>query len=364
MPRAEQMVDATELFDHVINDLPLEGCFAERHPFTGRLEFVAPLGYAFEMGGEFHVSSETNDGSHLMNMPMESQGLRVKNMQVYPERYEDDDSYPYNWYEPPASFRGPRIAIFIDGLTYGDVIYPSQLEALRDQTTEVEISIVGPIDGSAEQGSGEYVWEDPPGSGMYRPDFYPSNQYYIHWEFEEALGKLGAIELKVIEDNSGPPSLKIVSSQRKPDEIWVPKGRGMTSDMFVSVMGMSGKKIPEEDLIEYMRHKRLNGDPLADDPLRHLKIIVANDKEVLLPVETLAEQAINRPKSPRSHAEAIAMQEQSLDEHFRRQRAEKLKGTLAVIKQPGPLADIVDAHAGENWLEEELDRQSRYNIAF
>lgn len=359
IPHEEELSGAAELFDAALKQLPLEGCRLERHFLTDRSEFVAPPGHIFEMTGEFMVWAESNDGHHLMNPPIESAAIRARYKRERPDLEEDDEIR--GWYEPPATFRGRSLTVSVNDVVYGGAFYPYQLRELRNAPPRIEVRVVGPTDADSWPRYDEFVWEDPPGSGMYSMESYPTTNHNIFWEFGEAVGTIGKMGIAQVLDDSSPAEIKIPRTRDQDDTyLWVPHGPRITREMMARTLNSAGHQVTEEQLTNTMRYERLKGFPLGDDPLRHLRIVLANTREVMPSLEELAEQVEEEKKAnPRSSRDAMALLDKRREDHMREDRAKRLKGSLAVITESGSLDDLVRTHASPDWLEKELEKYIR-----
>ena len=223
----------------------------------------------------------------------------------------------------------------------------------------MKVHIAGPTDAYAMDGITECVLEERNGTGLYRLYFYDRPLSIFHWSYEEAVGGLGDVKIRQAPDRSPSPELKVITREGWSRRLWIPED-ALTSEAYSRYHESAfGVALTAEQKLALIRQSRLEGWPLDDDPLKDLWIIRQNEKGHVSTDEEMAAWVEKRRNGPRSFFEAEARRRRELKEYYKRERAEKLRGTLTVISEPGSLEQIVERRTRPDWLERDQEEWFR-----
>jgi hypothetical protein len=305
------------IFKDAINRLPLSQCQLAREPLTGRLEFRPPDGQVFEASG------------------MTTEGEIVE------------------------CFRGHGLMITVNGYQFGRPFRDIYISEGKDY--DVEILVLGQL--------GAYIWPtnseyfDEQNRHIYEYDLPPND---IQYGYSQVISSIDNMTIKLVSSEDKPQGLTVVTIdevwEKYKDELWVPSvGLSLESSVAYLEAGLSlpdkgvEYKFSEDERLALMRDRRWLGIPYDDDPLRDLQIAKTGNIISAL-TEAIEGKHLQVPKSMKEQEE---QNKKRTNQMIIENRADKLKGSLAIIIESAPLGMIVDKHAPIRWFEDELEQLER-----
>jgi hypothetical protein len=304
------------IFKDAINRLPLSQCQLAHEPLTGRLEFRPPDGQEFEASG---ITTEA---------------------------------------ESVEGFRGHGLMITANGYQFGRPF--RDIDISEGKESDVEILVLGQ--------PGAYIWPtnseyfDEQNRHIYEYDLPPND---IQYGYRQVSGSIDKMTIKLVSSEDKPQGLAVVTIDevwdKYKDKLWVPSvGLPLEASVAYFEAGLSlpdkgiEYKFSEDERLALMRDRRWLGIPY-DDPLRDLQIAKTGNIISSL-TEAIEGKHFLVPKSMKEQEE---QNKKRTNQMIIENRADKLKGSLAIIIESAPLGMIVAKHAATRWLEDELEQLER-----
>lgn len=248
----------------VVRTLPLERCSFEQNPITQEFGWRAPNGFGFRMTRQFQVDSEQEDITHWYR-PQESRDLFLtQNRQRYrelllemdgseelalEELLSEEEEYEGEL-DLPESFIGRWFVVRPNPLT---VFVKEDIRAWYVADT---LRVPN-------------VTEDP---DKKVPATFMSKEITPVWKQYYAAGVPGLFEIELVDVPEVAPKLLLPKQDEEivlPFEYMPVRTAKVTCEYYMI-------EPTEENILSFMRSRRLQGMPFEDDPLRDLIILTGS----------------------------------------------------------------------------------------